>query len=214
MYFHTRQLRSAVFSFLLGSAALILTGECHAGLVIETPTVNVVPGSSGAFDVLLVDNDPTGTPGFHVAFASIELIAPAASGVSFTDISIATTAPYLFNPSGTTQGGGPFSFTTFPTNDVLASDGLLTSPYYQLVNPGDQFGLAHVSYTVSAGVPDQSVVFFVGTGTSLSDENGNGIPFTSMSTTVPEPSSLSLSALGMGLLFSVLGLRWRLQRSK
>ncbi len=57
------------------ATSLGLAARCRAGgLVIELPTLmNVAPGSSGSFDVLLLDTDPAGTMGYNVAEDNLEL---------------------------------------------------------------------------------------------------------------------------------------------
>src|SRR5262249_38129783 len=114
-------------------------------------------------------------------------------------------APYLF---GTLQLP-PFSFDTFPTQVFSASDLDLTPPGFVTLNPGDVFGLAHVSYTVAPGAPGGDVaVSLVPEGPSLSDNNGDAIPSTPQNGTiplphsqaVPEPPALVLASLGAFLI--------------
>ena len=52
--------------------------------------------------------------------------------------------------SGT--GGGPLSF-DIPNTQFTASDSEFASPGFRTLNPGDMFGLAHVSYSVGASTP-------------------------------------------------------------
>ena len=57
-----------------------------------------------------------------------------------------------------------------------------------MVNPGETYGLAHVNYTVSPtaviGTQDTISINSINVGTSLSDDNGNLVPFTAVNGTV------------------------------
>ena len=109
--------------------------------------------------------------------------------------------------SGTTvPGGGSLSFDTFPNSQFTASDFEFAAPGFRTVGPGDTFGLAHVSFTVSptATLGTDTIAIASGTATSLSVENGNAIPFaiSNGSITVPEPCALAQAAtaamIGLG----------------
>jgi hypothetical protein len=123
-----------------------------------------------------------------------------------------TTHPYIF---GTYQSS-PFPFATdpanpgmpatFPNNDFVAGDASMTGPGFVTVNAGDTLGLAHVSFAVAAGVPvgsTVSVTFVTGGNTSLSDDTGNPVAFSTgdgtitVAPAVPEPPSLVLAGLGL-----------------
>lgn len=153
-----------------------------SGLVIEVPNVVALPASSGSFDVLLADTDAVGTPGYHIAADtigfSIELFG--SRDVSFTNATINTaTAPYIFVDSSTLNPPGtPLSFSSFPNTSFIASDSEFASPGYRLVNPGQEFGLMNVTYTVSASAPSRVYSLAVDTSgtTSFSDEFGKSIP--------------------------------------
>ena len=83
----------------------------------------------------------------------------------------------------------------------------MTAPGFVTLNPGDLFGLAHVTYSVDSGAPAGPVVVsLVPAGTSLSDNNGGPVSFTTSNgtitistTSVPEPSSIVLVGLGVAL---------------
>ena len=186
-----------------------LTGSCRAaGLVIEAPNLTVAPGSSGSFDVLLVDTDPSGSPGYSVSGDSLELTLTGAPGIAFTNVTINTIVPYIYTVSATTlPGSDPLNFgITFPNTGFTVADSDGADPFFQTVNPGDSFGLAHVSYTVSPTFSGTDTISSLGMGTSLSDINGNSIPFTSMDGSMsptPEPSTLIEAAtavlIGLGV---------------
>jgi hypothetical protein len=181
---------------------------CHAaGLVIEAPNLTAATGSSGSFDVLLVNTNPAGGAGFDVAADSFGLSLMGPLSITFTDVSINTIVPYIYVTSGTTvPGGGPLSLDTFPNTQFTASDSEFAAPGFRTVNPGDTFGLAHVSFAVSPTAPlGTDTINFVSSATSLSDNNGNSIPFSLVSgsiSVVPEPSALIEAAtaalIGLG----------------
>jgi hypothetical protein len=185
-----------------------------AGLVIQAPNLAVAPGSSGSFDVLLIDTDPSGSPAYNVSGDSLELTLAGSAGVSFMDVTINTAAPYIYTVSATSlPGSDPLNFgISFPSTSFTVSDSDGGSPFFQTVNPGDTFGLATVSYTVSPTFSGTDTISSLGLGTSLSDINGNPIPFTSMDgsiSTIPEPSTLITAATAVLI---GLGVVWRRRR--
>jgi hypothetical protein len=202
---------------VLASALWGVTPCCTAGLVIEAPNLAVTPGSSSAFDVLLVDTDPADTAGYNVASDSLQLNLSGSAGTSiqFTSATIHTvSAPYIFKQSLDGNNGIPLFTNTLPATVLMTSDaGDVVGGYPgdTTVNPGDTFGLANVSYTVSSnlmpGSGDSITFVLTGSATSLSDPTGAGIPFTVENgsiTVVPEPSPLTLGTIaaqiGLGAL--------------
>ena len=189
--------RLALAAALVLAAALGRDVPCRAaGLVIEAPGVPATAGSSGSFDVVLVNTNPAGGASYDVAANSIGLSLSGPLGVTFTDVSINTTVPYIYVTSGTTvPGGGPLSLDTFPNLQFTASDSEFGPLGFRTVNPGDTFGLVHVSYLVSSTTSNGRDTITIGAGptTSLSDENGNAIPFAiangliAVGVPVPEP---------------------------
>ncbi len=203
--------RLALAAALVLAAALGLEVPCRAaGLVIEAPYVTAPVGSSGSFDLLLVNTNPAGGASYNVAADSFELSLSGPVAVTFTDVSINTiVAPYIYVVSGTTVPGGlPLSLDTFPNTQFTASDAEFGLLGFRTVNPGDTFGLAHVSFTVSptnAVGTEDTIAIASGTATSLSDQNGNAIPFAISNGSigpVGEPAALTEAAsaalIGLG----------------
>jgi hypothetical protein len=188
------------------AAALIATmtighvAPCRAeGLVIEAPNLTATPGSTGSFDVLLVN--PADGTSHDVAADSLGLSLLGPLSITFTGVSIDTVAaPYIYVTSGTTQGAGPLSTDTFPNTQFTASDSEFAAPGFRTVSPGETFGLAHVSYAVSPTSPGGTDTLAFGSpATSLSDINGLAIPFSISNGSitvaiVPEPATLTLGA--------------------
>jgi hypothetical protein len=192
------------------AASLGPTVACRAeGLVISAPALTATPGSSGSFDVLLTN---TGTTSIDVSVDSFQLGLTGPLDASFTAVSIATVAaPYIYVTSGTTvPGGSPLSSDTFPNTLFTASDSEFASPGFREVMPGQTFGLANVSFSVSVTSPAgfDTLAFL---NASLSDNNGNDIPVTisNGSIVVPEPSTLIEGATA---LLIGLGVGWRRRR--
>jgi hypothetical protein len=204
--------REAVRGKRLAVALLILLAitlgpavPCRAsGLVIEAPNLRVSAGSSGSFDVLLMNTNAAGGASFSVAGDSLDLALSGPAGVTFTDVTI-NILPYIYAVSATTlPGSDPLDFgISFPNTGFAVSDSDGASPFFQTVNPGEVFGLASVSYTVSPTFSGTDVLTLasLNVGTSLSDINGNLIPFTAMNgsitiSSIPEPSAVVLLTIG------------------
>ena len=113
----------------------------------------------------------------------------------------------------TLPGSDPLDFgISFPNAGFTVADADGGSPFFQTVNPGDTFGLASVSYTVSPTFSgtDTITIASLNVGTSLSDIDGNAIPFTATNgsisaTVIPEPSTLIQAAtavlIGLGAVW-------------
>jgi hypothetical protein len=147
-----------------------------------------------------------------VSLDSLDLALAGSPGIAFTNVTINTIVPYIYSVSATTlPGSDPLNFgITFPNAGFTVADSDGADPFFQTVNPGDTFGLAHVSYEVSPTFSgtDTITIASLNVGTSLSDINGNLIPFTAVngSISIPEPSTLiqAATALVIGL-----GAVWR-----
>src|SRR5262249_16392137 len=191
---------------------------CRADLVIKAPPVTASAGSSGSFDVLLENTNPAGGASYDVAADSFGLSLSGPLSVTFTDVTINTGVTYIYVASGTTQGDGAVSLDTFPNTQFTASDSEFASPFFRTVGPGDVFGLGHVSFTVDASTPNgtDALVIASDATTSLSDINGNPIPFLiqngSLSVgVVPEPAALFEAATAMLIGFGAFWSRRRRQ---
>ena len=159
-----------------------------------------------------MNTNAAGGASFGVSLDSLELALSGSAGVAFTDVTINTVVPYIYAVSATTLPGSIRSTSgSFPNAGFTVSDSDGGSPFFQAVIPGDTFGLANVSYTVSPTFlgTDTITIASLNVGTSLSDINGNAIPFTatngSISTSsIPEPSTLIQATtavlIGLGAL--------------
>jgi hypothetical protein len=212
-----RSLRLGFFSLAIAATmAFASASQCHAGLVLSVENVTTTAGSLGSFDVLITNTNPTNGASYGVAADVLDVSLTGTTGVEFTGVTIATTtAPYIF-PVSSTGPGNPLSFSQFPNTQFFASDSDLqtTSPYEQLIAPGQSYGLAHVTYQVMAGAaPSMGTISILsdlaGDETSLTDYEGNSVGFSTsdgsfvVASTVPEPSALVLTATG--LAFGCLG---------
>ncbi len=144
-----------MFRAIAVALAAILGGAvpCSAaGLMIEAPNLFAAPGSSGSFDLLLVNTNASGGTSYDVSSDQFVLSLSGPLGITFTGVSIDTVAaPYIFVSSGTTQPGGlPLSTDSFPNTTFTGADTEFAIPGYRTLNPGDTFGLADVSYAVSS----------------------------------------------------------------
>jgi hypothetical protein len=188
-------------------------------IVVESTTS--LPGTKGQFDVDLVNNSSSAVT---VAGFSVDVLLTDTTFVTFTGIDMGTTAPYIFSITGSFPPG--FSGQLLPMevtgNDLAATAG-------QVVNPGETWGLAHISYLVDPSAPPGTVVpmvleqfpqNFPSGGTSLSDPSGAGIPFDGLgpngtitvgTLAIPEPASVTLLAIS-GLMLLGGGTRFARRR--
>jgi len=209
-----------VFRVLAVALAAIAGGAvpCSAGgLMIEAPSFTATPGSSGSFDLHLVNTNSTGGTSYDVSSDQFVLSLSGPLGIAFTDATIATdlvAAPYVFVLSGTTlPGGPPLSTDSFPNATFTGADAEFALPGYRIVNPGDTFGLAHVSYAVSSTTPNGSDTITIAPfpDSFLTDLAGNPISFgitngsITVGSVIPEPWALTQAAtavlIGLGLVW-------------
>ena len=202
--------RLALLLVVVLAMSLAPAVPCRAGLVIVAPTLTqVAPGSSGSFDVLLMDTDPSGSTGYNVSESNVELTLSGPPGFTFTDATINTGATYIYVQSTDAALGVPLSPNTFPNTDFIATDAEFASPFFRTVNPGDVFGLARVFYTVAPTTFGTATITIadLGVGTTLTDINGIVFPITAVNgsistiSTIPEPTTLiqGATALLIGL---------------
>jgi len=177
-------------------------------IVVESTTA--APGTNGQFDILLENNSASAVT---IGAFSVDVLLSSTTAVTFTAIDSGTTAPYIFSITG--------SFGFMPNlipmeaagNDIATVGG-------QVVNPGDTWGLAHVSYAVDSAAAlgtvvgltlELSPVFLPPPGgTSLSDDQGSTVDFnpvngtiTIQSSIVPEPAAVTLLGIsGVVLLMA------------
>ena len=173
---------------------------CQAGLLISAPAVNAVAGSSGSFDVTITNTNAAGGTSYDIAADTVELTLTGPSGVNFTGVSIATADTYIYAVSATTKGS-TFSFSTFPGTTLETFDFDVSSLGYREIDPGQTFGLVHVTYSVAANAAPGTGSLTFGPDTSLSGPTGQHHRFTTPPgsftvSSVPEPSSLILLAVG------------------
>jgi hypothetical protein len=204
-------LRSCLYIFAIAATMFIgSSSRCRAGLVMTVENVTTTAGSLGSFDVLITNTNPSNGASYGVAADAVEIALTGTTGVEFTGVSIATTsAPYIFPVSGTSVGG-LFSYDSFPNTQFTVSDSdfVNTAPYEQLIDPGQSYGLVHVSYQVLANAPaSMGTISILDSGTSLADFDGNAVQFSTsngsfiVAGAVPSPPALFLTATGLVLGF-------------
>ena len=171
--------------------------------------------------MLLVNTNASGGLSYAVSADSLELMLSGPAGIAFTDVTINTIVPYIYTVSATTlPGSDPLDLgITFPNAGFTVGDADGGSPYSQTVNPGEAYGLANVSYTVSSIFSGSDTITIAGLngGTSLSDIDGTAIPFTAMNgsitmSAIPEPSTLIQGATTV--LIGLVGVAWRRRRRR
>ena len=90
----------ALIAFLL-AASLGPVARCHAGgLVIEAPNVTgLAPGSSGSFDIVLVNTNTAGGTSYDVSTDSLDVSIVGPAGITITGVTTSTTSQYIFAAS-------------------------------------------------------------------------------------------------------------------
>lgn len=195
----TTILAAAMASLL---ATLASTPAADAALVISAPILSAGPGATGTFDVLIHNDDTAGS----IDVAAFDLdFSVTGSDVTFTDVDIITTTSYLFADSSLNYTSDPFSFSTFPGSNFIASDAEFDFSGVRAVGAGETYALARVHYAVDAGATggtrllliDAATSFSNGTGDLLSFDPGNG---GSITVVVPEPATALAAIAGMGVV--------------
>jgi hypothetical protein len=207
-------------------ALSLLARSSRAGFILSITNQMPLTATTGSFEVDLSNSSGSAVT---VNTFSIELTLSNLPGVVFTGASTNTTDPYIFAGVGgaayaLVPGNPPFqfSYSSFPTTDVSASDsdwlsppptgGLL--PAITVLN-GAAYGLAVISYDTSAASAGTALINFSSGGTSASDSNFNPITLDYSSpagsivvttTAVPEPSTLVLGASALASVLVAFGL--------
>ncbi len=207
------QMRSLVVGIVI---AILVAGmsapPAFADLVIEAPNVIASAGETASFDVLLLNN---GSTSYQIAGDAFTLtVSP--SGVTFTDATtLTTTATYIYQASSDVDLPTTL-YDSLPGTSFTAADTVDLPYFYQQVDPGATFGLAHVTFSVDPGVLPGSVFQltltpFADFPVALNDQYGNYLPYdvesgsiTIVAAAVPEPSSLLLACAG-ALSVTVIG---------
>ena len=214
---------SPASAIVLGLVFCVCDGSpCRAnGLVIAAPILIVTPGSSGSFDVVLMNTNASGGASYDVSVDSLELALSGPAGVAFTDVTINTILfPYIYTVSATTlPGSDPLNFgISFPNTDFAVADADGADPFFRTVNPGDIIRPGETSLIPSSSTfagTDTITIASLNVGTSLSDINGNAIPFTatngSITSRIPEPSTLIQAATA---ILIGLGALWRRRKTR
>jgi len=182
------------------SLASIAPSIANADLVVGASATSwtVGAGGIGTFDIIVTN---TGLSDVSVEAWNTSMISQDPF-LQFTDADGNTSDSYIFGsvqfaplaPAGTLPG------TTLSVSDINASDVTLT--------PGSTFGLAHVTFTVSASAtPGLFIPILFGSDTSFANSGGSvsftdpvgiGPSVTVGPQVVPEPSSMVLAGLVTG----------------
>jgi len=185
------KMASAVFAV---AVLLVLIPAKGDGIDLSIESVSGAPGSTGTFDVLL-ENTGGGTQNI-AAFNFV--LTTANTDITFNDVTTnTTTATYIFPSSffGPDIVTPPTGGQTIEAGDVDAT--LLGTD----VADGATYGLGSVSYSIAPGAVNgetAEIDFAAYPDTSLSDNDGNNVPFTNesgtisvqtSSSTVPEPAT-------------------------
>ncbi len=189
---------------LCAVAVAFSASTARAGmLTFITEPVFASSGSSGSFDVVLTNLDSVS---YNVASFAFYLSIDPASGVTFTNVDMNTTSTYIFPVSFNTLNSLPLSFDIPPDGTAFtASDSEGSIPQsFTLMNPGDSFGVAHVSYTVAANAPAGAAALAF--DLSVSNVSDNSFPFanfypvdaqTNPFVITPEPSTFALTSIAV-----------------
>jgi hypothetical protein len=205
--------RRAVLGILaLGFVTLQATPAAAGTLDMIVESTTAAPGTAAQFDIVLQNNSASAV---NIAFFSVDVLLSSTTDVTFTAIDNGTVAPYIFNITGSFPPG--FSATLLP-NEASAND---LSNSFQVLNPGDTFGLAHVTYLVDPAahlgdVVNVSLLLPPSGQTELDDQAGAQVPFNSVNGTItiagpaiPEPASVTLLGIGGSVLLAVTRFGYR-----
>jgi hypothetical protein len=184
------------------ATSLLAAGSVEASLMItiEASQTSYMPGDSGYLDLILTADE--GTDG--VLIYEIELMAPAASGITFAGSSgvFAAPDPYIFSSNLT-----PLLVTSQPNSTTVAYNDGAESFTATNVNSATFFGVGRVNFSIDPSAPLGSYEISLTGATRFLNDAQDPIPFdqepaTILITAVPEPSILiflsGATALGVG----------------
>jgi hypothetical protein len=210
----SRTFRATIGLFVMAVLLLGVAPARAGSLDIIVESTTAAPGTVGQFDVVLQNNSASAV---NIASFSVDVLLSDTTNVNFTGINNATITPYIFSLTGSSPPG--FTGNLLP----MEASGMDLSAGAQVVNPGDTWGLADISYLVDPAAPlgtivpvalELTPVFLPPSGgTSLLDPTGAPVPFSMVDGTitvgtasVPEPASVTLLAISS--LAVVLGNRF------
>jgi hypothetical protein len=215
---HGRRAISLTLAVLTALMLGVFPTPASAGLILQVENASAQAGGTGSFDVVIYSTSGS----FDVSGFQVELSVGGSSGVTFTDASVNTAAPYIFTSF---QSSPPFALSSLPTTDLIVSDADMTSPGVVTVSssPAVTYGIEHVTFAVAAGTPDGPVTVSILAGTNgltqIYDINGNPFPITAMngtinveSSAIPEPSSLLMGFVSFGVVGGAILFKRRIAR--
>jgi hypothetical protein len=187
---------------------LFLTGAARASLIVTAESVTASAGSSGdSFDLTLTNTGPSAVRIGDFSFG----LSTSSTHVTFTAATTSTTtAFYIFDGLSLF---GPTISTTPPGQSLQASDVFSVPGSGTTIGAGVTLGLGHVLFNVDSSAPSGPIPVTLSPfpQTSLSDQNEGNVPLDVLvsgtitvpgRSTVPEPSTLLLGALGGALLLA------------
>lgn len=199
-------------ALLAAVVALLAPGSARADLIITADNVTEAAGASGvSLDVTLTNTGPgaVGIGGF-----TFELTV-GSSDITFTGVTTATAAPYIFDGLGLF---GPNIGTVVTGQDIMASDVFSVIGSGTTLGSGATVGLGHLVFDVSPSATGTYPVMIAAfPATSLSDFSGADVPITRTLDGsikirgVPEPASICM--LGSGAVVAAFVTARRRRRS-
>ena len=191
-------------------AALIacfgVTRPAQADLLLSAQSVTAAPGTVN--DTFQVYATNIGASAVEVSAFNFE-IATSSTDIVFQQSSTTTGFPYIF--AGNSLADLLFAglnSTNGPGQTLDVSDLAFLPNSFNVINPGEKFGLGEIFFDVAMNAPPQMAPVNFNTdfaATSVSDQNGNSIPLQFSNgqialATVPEPSSGVLLLTGCAIL--------------